>query len=120
MRKPLTGKKVLTILLSVFAVVFAVNGFMIYSAVSTFSGVQRGATYRMGLHYNNTFAEQQAQDELRWSHQAQFSHDAPLAVTVRDASGSPVAGLAIEGWLGPSSDRADRRLTFKGWRSAEM
>jgi nitrogen fixation protein FixH len=114
MQKKLTGKHVLIILLSAFAVVFAVNGFMAYSAVSTHTGVQHGATYQAGVHYNNTLAEQRAQDELHWSHQAQLLPDSRIAVTVTDASGSPVAGLAIEGLLErPSAKGADRRLVFK-------
>ncbi len=114
MQKPLTGKHVLIILLSVFGAVFAVNMFMAYSAVSTLPGEQRTANYQAGLHYNDTLAEQRIQDELHWSHKAQLSPDARVALTFADASGSPVAGLVIEGWLGrPSSESADRKLTFK-------
>ncbi len=113
MKKPLTGKHVLIILLSAFGVVFAVNGFFLYSALRTHSGVQHGATYQAGLHYNDTLAEQRAQDELHWSHKAQVLPNARLAVTVADANGSPVAGLAIDGLLErPSSSGADRKLTF--------
>ena len=114
MEKPLTGKHVLIILLSAFGVVFAVNGYMAYSAIHTHSGEQRGATYEAGLHYNATLAEQRAQDELHWSHKSEALLGSRLAVTVADANGAPVAGLAIEGWLErPASNRADRKLTFK-------
>ncbi|MGO9484807.1 MAG: FixH family protein [Rhodomicrobium sp.] len=114
MERRLTGKHVLFILLGCFSVVFAVNGFFAYSAIHTLSGEQRGATYEAGLHYNATLAEQRAQDELHWAHKAQLLPDSRLAVTFADASGSPVAGLAIEGWLErPASETADRKLTFK-------
>ncbi len=99
MEKPLTGKHVLIILLSAFGVVFAVNGYFLYSAIHTHSGEQRGATYEAGLHYNATLAEQRAQEELHWSHKSEALLGSPLTVTVADASGSPVAGLSIEGWL---------------------
>ena len=99
MEKPLTGRHVLIILLSAFGVVFAVNGFFLYSALHTHSGEQRGATYEAGLHYNATLAEQRAQDELHWSHKSEALPGSLLAVTFADASGSPVAGLSVEGWL---------------------
>lgn len=114
MKKPLTGKHVLIILLSAFGVVLAVNGVFLYAAVSTHSGVQHGATYQAGLRYNDTLAEQRAQDELRWSHQAKLLPNSRIAVTVTEAGGSPITGLAIEGWLErPSTGRADRKLAFK-------
>ena len=107
MEKPLTGKHVLIILLSAFGVVFAVNGFFLYSALHTLSGEQRGATYEAGLHYNATLAEQRAQEELHWSHKSEALLGSRLAVTVADASGAPVAGLAVDGWLErPASNRA--------------
>jgi nitrogen fixation protein FixH len=113
MEKPLTGKHVLIILLSAFGVVFAVNGFFLYSALHTHSGELRGGTYEAGLHYNATLAEQRAQDELHWSHKSEALLGSRLAVTLADASGAPVAGLTVDGWLErPASNRADRQLTF--------
>ena len=113
MEKTLTGKHVLIILLSAFGVVFAVNGYFLYSALHTLPGEQRGATYEAGLHYNATLAEQRAQEALHWSHKSEASLGSPLTVTVADANGAPVAGLAMEGWLErPASNRADRKLTF--------
>ncbi len=114
MQKPLKGKHVLIILLACFGVVFAVNGYFAYVAIYTLPGEQRGATYEAGLHYNATLAEQRAQEELHWAHKSEAAPGSRLAVTVSDASGAPVAGLAVEGWLErPASERADRKLTFK-------
>ena len=113
MEKPLTGKHVLIILLSAFGVVFAVNGFFLYSALHTHSGELRGGTYEAGLHYNATLAEQRAQNELHWSHKSEALLGSRLAVTFVDASGAPLTGLAVDGWLErPASNRADRKLTF--------
>jgi nitrogen fixation protein FixH len=114
MEKPLTGKHVLIILLSAFGVVFAVNGFFLYSALHTHSGELRGASYEAGLHYNTTLAEQRAQEELHWAHKSEALPGSRLAVAVADASGSPVAGLSVEGWLErPAAKGTDRKLTFK-------
>ena len=42
----------LWVFLGFFGVVFVVNGAMIYSAVSTHSGLVANEPYRKGLHYN--------------------------------------------------------------------
>ncbi len=114
METRLTGKHVLFIFIVCFGIVFAVNGYFAYSAISTLPGEQRGATYEAGLRYNTTLAEQRAQDALHWSHKSQLLPGSRVAVTIADADGSPVSGLAIEGWLErPASEGADRKLTFK-------
>ncbi|MGO9474785.1 MAG: FixH family protein [Rhodomicrobium sp.] len=114
METRLRGKHVLFILLGFFGIVFAVNGVFVYSALSTLPGEERGATYEAGLHYNTTLAGERSQEALHWSHKSQISAGSPLTVTVADADGSPVAGLAMEGWLErPASNSANRKLTFK-------
>jgi nitrogen fixation protein FixH len=114
MKNPLTGKHVLIILLSAFGVVFAVNGYFLYAAIHTHSGEQRGATYEAGLHYNATLAEQRAQEALHWTHKSEVLAGSRIAVTLADTSGSPVTGLAMEGWLErPAVQGTDRKLTFK-------
>jgi nitrogen fixation protein FixH len=114
MQKPLTGKHVLIILLSAFAVVFAVNMYFLYVSIHSLSGEQRGATYEAGLHYNVTLAEAKAQEALHWTHKAQLLPSAKLSVSLTDASGAPITGLAVDGWLErPSSNKADRKLSFK-------
>lgn len=114
METRLKGKHVLFILLGFFGIVFAVNGVFLYSALSTLPGEERGATYEAGLRYNTTLAEERTQEGLRWSHKSQISPGTPLTVTVANADGSPVAGLAIEGWLErPASNSANRKIAFK-------
>lgn len=114
METRLKGKHVLFILLGFFGVIFAVNGYFAYSALSTLPGEERGATYEAGLRYNKTLAEERAQGALHWSHKSELRPGSPLTVTISDADGSPVAGLAIEGWLErPASDDSDRKLIFK-------
>ena len=114
METRLKGKHVLFILVCFFGVVFAVNGFFLYSAISTLPGEERGASYEAGLRYNTTLAEARAQESLHWVQKAELLSNSGLAVTFAQADGSPVTGLSIEGWLErPSSSRADRKLTFK-------
>ncbi|MFY9643088.1 MAG: FixH family protein [Rhodomicrobium sp.] len=113
METRLKGKHVLFILLGFFGIIFAVNGYFAYSALSTLPGEERGATYEAGLHYNATLAEDRAQEALHWSHKAQIMPGSSLSVAVVDADGSPVAGLSIDGWLErPATEGTDHRLTF--------
>jgi nitrogen fixation protein FixH len=48
----ITGRKVLVAMVSFFAVVTAVDGIMIYQAISTFGGLETKDAYRKGLSYN--------------------------------------------------------------------
>jgi nitrogen fixation protein FixH len=113
MEPRLKGKHVLFMLLGFFGVIFAVNGYFAYSALSTLPGEERGATYEAGLHYNTTLAAQRAQEALRWSHKTEFLPASGISVSMADAEGAPVAGLSIEGWLErPASGEPDRKLAF--------
>ncbi len=109
----LKGKHVLFTLLGFFGVVFAVNGYFAYSALSTLPGEERGATYEAGLRYNTTLADERRQEALHWSHKSKVLPGSRLSVAVADADGCPVGGLAIEGWLErPATEGADRKLSF--------
>ena len=55
--KPLTGWKVLAMLLAFFGVVGAVNAVMVYSALSTFSGEVEAHPYEHGLAYNREYCQ---------------------------------------------------------------
>ncbi len=110
----LKGKHILFILLGFFGTIFTVNGVFLYAALSTLPGEERGATYEAGLRYNATLAQERAQETLHWTHQSQLLPGPRLAVTVTNPDGSPVAGLAVEGWLErPASSSAGRHLSFE-------
>ena len=57
----------LGVFLGFFATVFVVNGAMIYSAVSTHSGLVANEPYRKGLHYNERIAADERQARLGWT-----------------------------------------------------
>ena len=50
-----------------FAVIFAVNGAMIYSAIVTHTGIVSNEPYRKGLHYNERIAADERQSALGWT-----------------------------------------------------
>jgi nitrogen fixation protein FixH len=114
MEPRLTGKHILFILLGAFAVIGAVNAAFIYFALSTGPGEERGASYEVGLRYNNILAEERTQTALQWHHQSQIAQGARLRVSITDNAGAPVPGLAVTGNFGrPADGNADRSLFFK-------
>ncbi len=114
MEPRLTGKHVLFILLGCFAVIGSVNAAFIYFALSTGPGEERGASYEVGLRYNNVLAEERTQNALQWRHQSQIAQGGRLRVAIFDNAGAPLAGLVITGdFERPATSTADRSLSFK-------
>lgn len=114
-RKPqgLNGRHVLGVFLTFFAAVFVANGAMIYSALSTHTGLVANEPYRRGLHYNERIAADARQGRLGWVATIELSIDGRVSLALAESDGRPVRGLRIEGVLGrPSTDRHDVRLAL--------
>ena len=113
-RRPgLQGRHVLGIFLAFFAAVFLVNGAMIYSALSTHTGLVANEPYRKGLHYNERIAADERQARLGWTDMVEVGRDGRLRVVLADGGGRPVAGLKLEAVVGrPSTNRHDVRLAL--------
>lgn len=90
----ITGRHVLWGLIAFFGVIFAVNGYFLYAALHSYTGVVANEPYRKGLEYNNRIAEDARQHELGW---ADVLGVAPsrdqLVLDLKDKAGQPVAGL---------------------------
>jgi nitrogen fixation protein FixH len=94
--------------------VFAVNGVMIYSAISTYSGLVANEPYRKGLHYNDRIAADERQARLGWDDSVEIGRDGRVSVSITRGDGQPVAGLEIEVVLGrPSTNRHDIKLSLR-------
>jgi nitrogen fixation protein FixH len=105
---------VLGIFLSFFAAVFVVNGAMIYSAISTYSGLVANEPYRKGLYYNERIAADERQAGLGWRDRVELDRGGRVGVVLDDDSGRPVSGLTVEVQLGrPSTNRHDLRLRLR-------
>jgi nitrogen fixation protein FixH len=77
--------------------VVAVNGGLVYAALSTFTGVTVGQAYDRGRAYNDVIAEAERQEALGWTPELVLSAET-LRVNVRDRAGVPVTGR-LEGFL---------------------
>jgi nitrogen fixation protein FixH len=112
-RKPhgLQGRHVAGIFFSFFAIVLAMNGAMMYSAISTYSGIVANEPYRKGLHYNDRISADAQQARLGWADTITMERRGRIVVTLHDAEGRSVTGTRIDIQLGrPSTNLQDTRL----------
>lgn len=107
----LRGGHVLGAFLGFFATVFVVNGALIYSAISTYSGLVANEPYRKGLQYNERIAADERQARLGWKDVLEVGRDGRVRMGLSDADGRPVRGMRVGGVLGrPSTNRHDIAL----------
>jgi nitrogen fixation protein FixH len=109
----LEGRHVLATFLAFFAVVFAVNGYMLVSALRTHSGVVSVEPYRKGLAYNDRIADGERQTAMGWNDTASLDAAGHVAVRMMAKDGTPLIGLRLSAVLGrPVTERGDMPLTF--------
>jgi len=78
-------------------VVVVVNGFMAYTAISSFTGLTTGQAYDRGRAYNHVLAEAARQDALGWTARVGLA-GGRITLTVTDREGRPVPGV-VEAYL---------------------
>lgn len=97
MHDPGRGRWIPWVFVGGMLVVVAVNMVLVYSALTTFTGVTTGQAYDRGRTYNQVLAEAARQDALGWT--ARVTLDGgTLEVAVADREGLPVRGR-LEGVL---------------------
>lgn len=114
-RRPreLTGRAVLLYLVGFFAIIFAVNGWLVQAATSTFGGLETPSSYKAGLMFESEVARAERQQALHWHVDGKLTRDrkgeAVLDISVRDAQGAPVTGLSADATLAhPADARLDQ------------
>jgi len=110
--KPLTGTKVLLMLVAFFGVVIGVNVTMMKLAIATLPGTDVDSPYAAGLAYDKEILAAQDQAARHWQVNAHIERrtdgGATLQVEARDADGHPMSGLTFAGRLErPIDKRAD-------------
>jgi nitrogen fixation protein FixH len=90
-----------------FAVVFAVNGFFAYKAVSTMPGVVDTHHYEKGLKYNELIAAAEKQAKLGWKCDVQFKSSADA----KDAKKGKVQVVIVDG-EGVALEKAQVQVVF--------
>ncbi len=110
--KPLTGRKVLFMLIAFFGVVIGVNVTMMKLAITTLPGTEVDSAYSASIGYEKEIMAAHEQAARHWQVNARIERSADggatLQVEARDASGRPMTGLKFQGRLErPTDKRAD-------------
>lgn len=99
----LTGRHVLMILVGCFAIVFAVNGFMIWRAVGSFPGVVTESSFRDSQRFNAEIAAAEAQAARGWQVDAEAKRGSDgvvvISLAARDRDGRPLPGVTFRAKL---------------------
>jgi nitrogen fixation protein FixH len=113
---PLTGRKVLVMLLAFFGVVIGANLVMMRFAIQTLPGTEVDSAYSASLAYEREIAAARDQDARHWkvdAHVARTSGVATVQVQARDADGKPVSALKFHSRLErPTDRRADQAVAL--------
>jgi nitrogen fixation protein FixH len=105
--RPLTGRKVLLMMVAGFAVIVGANLTMLFAATGSFPGLVVANSYVASQGWDRKVAAQRA---LGW-HAGAVYEGGRLAVSMTGPDGRPVAGLRIAAVIGrPASQAADVRL----------
>jgi nitrogen fixation protein FixH len=111
--KPLTGRKVLVMLLAFFGIVIGANLTMMKLAMQTLPGTEVDSAYSASLAYEKQITAAHDQNARNWKVDAQVVRSADgvatLQVEARDNSGKPMSGLKFQGrFERPTDRRADQ------------
>src|SRR3954464_2729482 len=115
--KPLTGRKVLFMLLAFFGVVIGVNLTMLKLAMLTLPGTDVDSAYSASLAYESEIAAAHDQNARNWKVDARIGRDSAGGATVqleaRDNNGTPMSGLKFQGrFERPTDRRADKPVAL--------
>ena len=115
--RPLTGRKVLFMLVAFFGVVIGVNLVMMKFAIQTLPGTEVDSAYSASLAYEKEIVAAHDQDVRKWHVDAQVQRGADgaamLRIEARDDNGRPLSGLTFQGrFERPTDRRADQAVTL--------
>ena len=115
--KPLTGRKVLFMLVAFFGVVIGVNMIMMRLAIQTLPGTEVDSAYSASLAYGKEIVAAHDQNVRNWTVDAHVERSgqggATLQVEVRDHDGRPMSGLKFQGHFErPADKRSDQAVAL--------
>ncbi|MEM8877533.1 MAG: FixH family protein [Pseudomonadota bacterium] len=106
--RPVTGRTVLLYLMAFFGVMLIANGFFVYFALSTFSGLDNPSSYKAGRNYTSQIEAAQAQAIRAWTVKADIARSgagANIELLATDHADAPVRGVDFAVHLGHPADR---------------
>ena len=78
-----------------FVLLFIINGIMVYTAVSTGTGVVTDKAYERGLAYNDFLAAQEAQQQRGWQGEVRYEAG-QLVFNLKDKDGTALTGATVK------------------------
>jgi nitrogen fixation protein FixH len=114
---PLTGRKVLAMLLAFFGVVIGANLVLMRLAIQTLPGTEVDSAYSASLAYEREIAVARDQNARNWKVDAHVARapggGATLSVQARGGDGKPLSGLKFNGrFERPTDRRADQPVAL--------
>src|SRR4051812_28693254 len=115
--RPLTGRKVLLMLVAFFGVVIGVNMVMMRLAIQTLPGTEVDSAYSASLAYESEITAAHDQNSRNWKVDAHIRRDSRGGATVQvealDNNGTPMSGLKFQGrFERPIDRRADKLVAL--------
>lgn len=116
--KPLTGGKVLAMILAFFGLIIFMNlGILLPNAIATFRGLETDSAYRASQEFNTTIASAAEQQARGWQIEAfverRADGSAYAEITTRDRDGNMLPDMAGEAMLArPADSNLDRPATL--------
>jgi nitrogen fixation protein FixH len=107
--KRFTGRQFLAIMLASFVLVTAVNGLMIWYALSTWSGLVSDSAFAEGLGFDRVLAASRAEAALGWKGTIAYEPSGRIVFHLVDASGQPLSRMGVSMvMLRPTREGFDR------------
>lgn len=111
---PLTGRHVLMIAVTAFAVIIAANMTMLFAATGSFPGLVVKNAYVAGQGWNERTAGQQA---LGWAPEVSYRNGV-LSVLIKGAKPADLDGMSLTALVGrPTHDAEDQTVVLMGQRT---
>lgn len=95
----MTGRSFFLIIAGFFLIIFIANGFLVYFATSSWTGLETKNAYEKGIKHDSELARARSQDESNFkvSVAVNFTPDKilQLSVNARDGSDAPLLGKTV-------------------------
>ena len=112
--KRFTGRQFLAILVAAFALVSAVNGLLIWYAVSSWSGLVSDSAYAEGLGFDRVLAASRAEAALGWKGTITYDPVGRIVFQLLDAKGQPLSRMGVSMiMLRPTREGFDRSAPLR-------
>ena len=109
-----TGRQFFAILVASFVLVTAVNGLMIWYALSTWSGLVSDSAYAEGLGFDRILAASRAEAALGWKATIVYDPAGRIVLHLADAKGQPLSRMGVSMvMLRPTREGVDRAAPLR-------